>query len=164
MLDSATTGAREPRPMADRLACSSLLALAAVLLAAGCEDNALGRPCDLRADASVSAAQGAYNMNAPDCPSHLCTKPAVQPGISTELTTGPYCTVRCSSDSDCAGQTRDFNNPNDTRCLKGFACAIPFGAGALCCAKLCLCRDFFVASVGPATPEACQSGSTTSCQ
>jgi hypothetical protein len=81
------------------------------------------------------AAQGAYATNATDCPSHLCIKPAVQPGVSNDLDTGPYCTVRCNSDSDCNGQTRDFTNPNDTRCMKGFTCAIPFGVGKLCCAE-----------------------------
>ncbi len=146
-----------------------LVALATVWLGAGgaCEDKAIGRPCNVGTDAST--AQGAYNTNATDCPSHLCVKPAVQPGVSTGLETGPYCTVRCNSDTDCDGQLRDPSNPLDLRCRKGYACAPIFGASdnpgaqSLCCAKLCLCRDFFVSSVGPATPDACKPDSGVSC-
>jgi len=141
-----------------------VLVLVAAVLAAGCEDKALGRSCDLRADGSVSATQGAYAMQVADCPSGICAKPAVQPGVSTtDFTTGPYCTARCNSDSDCDGQTRDFTNKNDKRCMKGYVCAIPFGEGKLCCQKLCLCRDFFSSSVGPATPAACQDNGGSSC-
>jgi hypothetical protein len=162
MFHNASIPAREPRPTAKRLAWSSVLILAA-MLTAGCEDKNLGRPCDLRADGSVSALQGAYNMAATDCPSHICTKPAVQPGVSNDLNTGPYCTFTCNSDNDCNGQTRDFSNTNDTRCQKGYACAIPFDKGKLCCQKLCMCRDFFSAAVGPATPAACQNDAGASC-
>lgn len=170
MFHNASTLAREPRPTAKRLERSSVLLLAAMMaammatmMAAGCEDKNLGRPCDLRADGSIGALQGAYNMAAPDCPSHICTKPAVQPGVSNDLNTGPYCTIACSSDNDCNGQTRDFSNPNDTRCMKGYTCAIPFDQGKLCCQKLCLCRDFFSAAVGPVTPAACQNDAGASC-
>ena len=150
-----------------RVGCLLGLALVWLGMGAACEDKAVGRPCALMADAG--AAQGAYNTNATDCPSHLCVKPAVQPGVSTTLDTGPYCTIRCNSDTDCDGQTRDPSNPLDTRCRKGYACAPIFGgednaaAQSLCCAKLCLCRDFFVSSVGPATPDACRPDSGVSC-
>lgn len=165
MFHNASTGAREPRPTAKRFAWSSVLVMAAVILSAGCEDKGLGRPCTivLTTDASVGAAQSVYNTGVPDCPSRICTKPAVQPGVSNELNTGPYCTITCGADSDCNGQTRDFNNANDRRCMKGFTCAIPFGEGSLCCQKLCLCRDFFSAAVGPATPTVCQNDAGASC-
>ena len=178
MFHNASSTARESRPTVKHLAWSSVVVLAATVLAAGCEEKTLGRSCDLRTDASISATQGAYAIPkancrsesgevvvcAPvDCPSGICAKPAVQPGVSTDLTTGPYCTARCNSDSDCDGQTRDFSNPNDKRCMKGFVCAIPFGEGKLCCQKLCLCRDFFSASVGPAIPTACQNDAGASC-
>jgi hypothetical protein len=157
---------RDLRPMSKRLARFGLLAMAALFVGAACEDQAIGRACDLTVDAA--GAQGAYNSNATDCPSRLCIKPAVQPGVSQDLDTGAYCTIQCKSDGDCSGQTRDPSNPNDTRCRKGFTCAIPFGKddtgkGDLCCAKLCLCRDFFSASVGPATPDVCKSDSTETC-
>lgn len=163
MFHNASPGAREPRPTAKNLAWAGALALAMAILASGCEDKALGRPCDLRSDASVGAAQGAYNTNATDCPSHWCTKPAVQPGVSNDLNTGPYCTIACNSDNDCNGETRDFTNPNDRRCMNGFTCAIPFDSGKLCCQKLCLCRDFFSPSVGPAVPDVCQNNAGKSC-
>jgi hypothetical protein len=165
MFHNASTLAREPRPTAKRLAWSCVFALAAVIFAAGCEDKALGRPCTivLKTDASVGAAQSVYNTGVPDCPSHICTKPAVQPGVSNDLDTGPYCTVACSSDNDCNGQTRDFSNPSDKRCMKGFTCAIPFDQGSLCCQKLCLCRDFYSSAVGPAVPAACQNDAGASC-
>lgn len=164
MFHSPSTTARESRPTAKRLTWSTVLALAATMLATGCEDKALGRSCDLRSDASISATQGAYAMPAGDCPSGICAKPAVQPGVSTtDFTTGPYCTAQCNVDSDCDGQTRDFTNKNDKRCMKGFVCAVPFGEGKLCCQKLCLCRDFFSASVGPAIPTACQGDGASSC-
>jgi hypothetical protein len=163
MFHSTSTKAREQLPKTKHLAWSSMLALAAVMMTAGCEDKALGRPCTLTTDASLGAAQGAYTIAAPDCPSHICTKPAVQPGVSNDLNTGPYCTVPCTGDSDCNGQTRDFNNANDRRCMKGFTCAIPFEKGPSCCQKLCLCRDFFSAAVGPATPAVCQNDAGASC-
>ncbi len=161
MFHYARTADRKPRPMAGRLAWSAPLFLALLVGASGCEDKAIGRTCDITFDASPL--QAAYTVDSRDCPSGICTKPAVQPGVSSELTTGPYCTVRCNSDSDCNGQTRDFSNPHDTRCMKGFTCAIPFGEGKLCCTKLCLCKDFFSASVGPAVPEACQSDAGATC-
>ena len=137
------------------------LAVSALWGAAACEDKAVGRPCDITVDAS--AAQGAYNTNATDCPSRLCVKPAVQPGVAITLETGAYCTTTCSSDTDCNGQTRDPNNPIDTRCRKGFTCAPVFNEGALCCKNLCLCRDFFSASVGPAIPDQCKPDSGVTC-
>jgi hypothetical protein len=141
----------------------SLLGLALLWLAVGtaCEDKAVGRPCSLGVDASASHA--AYTTEATDCPSHLCVKPAVQPGVSTDLDTGPYCTIRCSSDTDCDGQERDPSNPLDFRCRKGFTCAPVFNKGSLCCQKICLCRDFFSSSVGPAIPPECLPDSGVSC-
>ena len=152
--------------------CSTLLSWARlgslVVLLAGfafslaCEDKGLGRPCDITTDAS--ATQGAYIVNATDCPTRLCVKPAVQPGVSTtDFNTGAYCSAICKTDSDCDGQTRDFGNQHDTRCKKGFTCAPVFGEGTMCCTKLCLCRDF-VPNSGPLTPDACQSGSDASCK
>lgn len=144
-----------------RLAGRLGLALMALGLGTACEDKAIGRPCDVTVDASP--AQGAYNANATECPTRLCVKPAIQPGVATTLATGPYCTARCSSDTDCAGQERDPGNELDTRCRKGFTCAPIFDKGPLCCEKLCLCRDFFSTSVGPAVPDACKPDSGVTC-
>ena len=146
---------------------ASLLGMALLWLAAsaGCEDKAVGRPCSLQNDdgTPIGAAQGAYTTQASDCPSRMCVKPAVQPGVSTDLDTGPYCTIKCGSDTDCDGQERDPSNPLDFRCRKGFTCAPIFNKGSMCCQKLCLCRDFFSSSVGPAIPAECLPDSGVSC-
>jgi len=162
MFDNLSTGTCEPRSATGLFAWSKGLALVTVILAGGCEDNGTGRPCELISDAgALTQTQGGYNTNAAECPSHICTKPVAQAGVS-DLSTGPYCTVQCNSDSDCNGQTRDFSASSDTRCRQGFTCAIPFGEGPLACKKLCYCRDFFLPSVGPVTPTTCEDDTNTS--
>ena len=169
MFEKLSTRTYEPRPAAGRLVWASAFALAAMVLATGCEDKSIGRTCQISTDdagAPPTRDQGAYATNAADCPSRLCIKPAVQPGVASDpniLDTGPYCTVECNSDSDCNGQTRDFSNANDTRCRVGYTCAIPFGEGKLCCKKLCLCRDFFPTSAAPIVPSVCSGDSSNSC-
>lgn len=150
------------------LVVTALVALAGV---ASCENKGLGRSCNL--GQTIPPEQGAYSVNASDCQTRICVKPAVQPGVSQDpkvFDTTAYCSDMCTTDSDCQGEIRDRSNPNDHRCKSGYTCAIPFGAadsvpggGQLCCQKICLCRDFFLASVGPTTPASCQDGSTTSC-
>ena len=170
MFKNLSTGTHAPRPATGLLAWACVLGLTMAIIAAGCEDNGLGRACEIRTDAgALTATQAAFNTNAVECPSHICTKPAVQSGIAIDkFDTGAYCTIQCNSDSDCNGQTRDFSNPLDTRCKQGFTCAIPFDAEKLSCMKLCYCRDF----LGPTTckqgniyviPASCQSGSDASC-
>jgi hypothetical protein len=100
--------------------------------------NAIGRPCDLLADADV--AQVTYNPAAAECPSNLCLKPAQQ--SSRAVSTGATCSAECTTDSDCNGETRDPKSPTDTRCMAGFACGVPLVVGPLCCKKLCMCKDF----------------------
>jgi len=157
---SSTKGGRRA-PSLGRGVCVLVLAAGALVSGAACEDQAIGRPCDITE--STTALQGAYNTNATDCPTRLCVKPAVQAGISSDLDTSAYCSAECASDGDCNGQTRDATNPNDKRCRKGFTCAPVFGEGPICCKKICLCRDFYSSSVGPATPEACKPESGVSC-
>ena len=70
------------------------------------------------------------------------------------------CTAECSRDSDCAGESRDPANPADKRCSRGFACAIPFAVGPLCCKKLCVCKDFLPPG-GPSMPTACTDPDTS---
>jgi hypothetical protein len=151
-----------------RLASSMVLGLTTLLLVGGCETKGMGRSCSL--GQTITPEQGAYSLNATECQSRMCVKPPIQPGVSRELDTAAYCSATCSSDNDCDGQIRDRSNPDDKRCKGGYTCAIPFGAaddtvggGGLCCQKICLCRDFFLASVGAATPETCQAGSDASC-
>jgi len=150
---------RVPQLSRGRLLCFLALAAGGLASATACEDKAIGRQCDLTQ--SIDATHGGYNTNATDCPSRLCVKPMVQPGISPDLDTAAYCSAECSSDNDCEGQTRDSSNPNDKRCRKGFTCAAVFPVGKLACKKVCLCRDFFSASVGPAVPEGCDADAGT---
>jgi hypothetical protein len=146
-----------------RLSLVGALGLAAVAFGnAGCEDKAIGRPCDVLTDAGPS--QGVYNAEALECPSRICLKPVVQQGASGSVDTTAYCSASCSQDSDCDGQTRDQNNPLDKRCSKGFTCGIAFVKGKICCQKLCLCKDFLDDKVGAPTPIACQSGGAATCK
>lgn len=120
---------------------------------------AVGRPCDLSDNAGPS--QAAFNASAAECPTNLCLQPAVDHGAAMPVpNTTAICTGECVGDSDCDGETRDQNNPLDTRCSKGFACGIPYEVGPLACKKLCVCKDF-LGPAGATTPITCQGGSTT---
>jgi hypothetical protein len=128
---------------------ASLLVLAAFGSMA-CEDRAIGRPCDVLADASTI--QAVYNPSALECPSRICLKPDVQPGgtavgdpthVPPLLPTAPYCSATCSKDSDCDGQKRNQSNGSDARCMNGYTCGAVFSVGPFCCKKLCLCKDFY---------------------
>jgi len=157
------------RAVSWRLASIVFLAIAILLPTTACEDKGIGRSCSL--GETVPVDHGAYSVDATDCQTRMCVKPATQPGVLRDnFDTGAYCSATCTSEGDCQGQTRDRSNPNDRRCKTGFTCATPFGAaedtpggGKLCCQKICLCRDFFSAAVGPATPSSCQDGAENSC-
>jgi len=146
-----------------RLSFVGALGMAAVALGnMGCEDKAIGRPCDVLTEAGP--AQGVFNAEALECPSRICLKPVVQQGASGTVDTGPFCSASCSQDSDCeSDQIRNPNNPLDKRCTKGFVCGIPFVKGRICCQKLCLCKDF-LGPQGAPTPIACQGGAAATCQ
>ncbi len=147
-----------------RLSFVGALGMAAVALGnMGCEDKAIGRPCDVLTDAGAS--QGVFNAEALECPSRICLKPVVQQGASGTVDTGPFCSASCSQDSDCESeQIRDNTNPLDKRCQAGFVCGIPFVKGRICCQKLCVCKDFINKSIGLPTPIACQGSGAASCQ
>jgi hypothetical protein len=103
----------------------------------------LGRPCDLLANPAPG--QAVYNDQALECPSRICLKPADMVG---GVNTGPFCSAECSADSDCVGQTRDPNDPTNTRCTLGYTCTVAFTVGSLACKKLCVCKDFLAGPVG----------------
>jgi len=139
-----------------------LLALAAFGSMA-CEDNGIGRSCDVLADAGQT--QAVYNNQALECPSRICLKPLRADSITKDVDTGPYCSAVCSKDSDCDGQKRDSNDPADKHCQKGYACGVAFVVGPLCCKKLCLCKDFLGDSLQtPLTCDPAQNGGGTACQ
>ncbi len=120
------------------------LSLPLALAAAACENNAVGRPCDVRSDGG--SLQGSFNREALECPTRLCVKPALQfGGRNVTPETAPHCSAECSSDSDCDGEKRvdpPSKNPRDHRCVNGFVCGITFEVGPLACKKICLCKDF----------------------
>jgi hypothetical protein len=136
---------------------------AAAALGSGCEDKAIGRPCDVQSDAGPM--QAVYNPQALECPSRICIKPSREQGVATDTKTAPYCTAECSKDSDCDGERRDPSNGLDRRCQSGFVCGVAFEVGPLCCRKLCLCRDFISQSGGLMTPASCdKSKGVSTCQ
>jgi hypothetical protein len=154
------------RPLWPSLVRTSLLGALLMGFAAfanmACEDNGIGRPCDLMADAGTK--QAVYNAQALECPSRICLKPVLD-DRAANLETGAYCSATCSKDSDCEGQKRDGNNPNDKRCTKGYACGVAFVVGPLCCKKVCLCKDF-LSDKGVTVPLTCdpsQNGGKTNC-
>ena len=120
------------RPVTLRLSLLGIFLLSAVSLFAstGCEDKAIGRPCDVLTDAGAS--QAVFNAMALECPSRICLKPVVE--TSAEMpspTTNAYCSASCSQDSDCSdGQTRG-GGALDRRCKKGFSCGIAFVKGMI---------------------------------
>jgi hypothetical protein len=131
-----------------------------VLLAGlGCKgDNGdkVGQACDLTVGAGPN--QAVVNFQAGACSSGVCLKPVQDPASASQYQdppTGATCTAECSSDSDCDGELRNPNDPQDTRCAKGFTCAVPFVVGPLCCKKYCLCKDF-LPNTGLPTPLACE--------
>jgi hypothetical protein len=131
-----------------------ITALAVLVLACSSQDNSeLGKPCSLGFDSGY--AQATYNPQAPECSSSLCVKPILE--SKSDWQTAPYCTTTCSSDSDCNGQKRNGNDPQDHRCTSGYACGIAFAVGPLCCQKLCICKDF-LNDRGVVTPPNCESG------
>jgi len=137
-----------------------LLLCAGAALASGCEDKAIGRPCDVQSDAGPM--QAVFNGQALECPSRICVKPSRDQGVAV-TDTAPYCTAECSKDSDFDGEKRDMSNPRDHRCKSGFVCGVGFVTGPLCCRKLCLCRDFIAPMGGLTTPATCDKAVST-CQ
>jgi hypothetical protein len=133
-----------------------------LLLGAGCENKAIGRPCDVQSDAG--SMQAVFNGQALECPSRICIKPSREQNVAT-TDTSPYCTAECSKDSDCDGERRDPSNGKDRRCKGGFVCGVGFEVGPLCCKKICLCRDFLTQSGGLQTPASCdKSKGISTCQ
>jgi hypothetical protein len=155
-----------PTTLTARHLFSALLLLGALgtltVVTTACEDKAIGRQCDVEADAGTQ--QAVFNGQALECPTRICVKPAVQQGVPDNKGTAAYCTAECSKDSECDGETRDSTSPNDKRCTKGFVCAVAFEVGPLCCKKLCMCKDFIPAT-GLPTPASCdKSKGTSTCQ
>jgi len=147
----------------------ALLLTLAALGSMACEDNGIGRPCDVGADAGQS--QAVYNNQALECPSRVCLKPVnanpccLSSPPTCTCNTGPYCSATCSKDSDCDGEKRDSQEASDLRCTGGYACGVAFVVGPLCCQKLCLCKDFIVSGlIEPPICDPKQNNGRTACQ
>lgn len=146
------------RPAPFRASLSAIVFFAVAAASAGCEDQAIGRPCDVLKDAG--ALEAVYNGQALECPSRICLKPSRDINVAMNVDTAPHCTAECSSDSDCEGEKRNSKNTNDKRCTQGFVCGIAFEVGPLCCKKLCLCKDFLkIPAGGLQPPTSCTSAS-----
>jgi hypothetical protein len=132
-----------------------------VFVLSACEDKAIGRRCDVQADAGPM--QAVFNGQALECPTRICLKPARDNNVASNVDTAPYCTAECSSDSDCDGETRDRSNGADRRCKGGFVCGVGFEVGPLCCKKICVCKDF-VPATGLPPPVTCDKAKGSECQ
>jgi hypothetical protein len=154
------------RAVSLRVSLLGMFVLSAVALfsSTGCEDKAIGRPCDVLTDAGTL--QAVYNSEALECPSRICLKPVVDTTGTNNMpspTTTAYCSASCSQDSDCSdAQSRDPTNALDRRCKTGFVCGIAFVKGKICCQKLCLCNDF-LSSSGAQVPIACMGDNAQNC-
>jgi hypothetical protein len=141
------------------------LGLSILALTCGCCGDDIGKPCDLTVDAGPREAVA--NTISLTCESHLCLKPSLSPKVAPVAPpTGAGCSAECSqAGTDCGGwELRDSTNPSDTRCKRGFICAVPFEVGQLCCRKLCVCKDF-LAPNQPLVPVTCTNrDALTSCQ
>jgi hypothetical protein len=135
-----------------------LVLLGLLMVTASCEDKAIGRQCDLQADAGDN--QPTYNSTALECPSNLCVKPAKDQSVPA-TDTAAFCTAACSNDSDCdSGQSRG-GTLTDKRCKTGFVCGVALETGPLCCKKLCLCKDFVKLPLE--TPASCNKAVNSTC-
>jgi hypothetical protein len=117
------------------------LAAAAVLAAAGCEGEPVGRICDLGLTPGVN--ESVVASPSLDCVTRTClrvpvTEGAVLPdGMAPRPPAGDLglCTAECSSDSDC-------ERVPESPCETGFTCGIPVVVGPFCCKKFCICKDY----------------------
>jgi hypothetical protein len=123
-----------------------LLALLVVGVISGgmtCEDEHVGRPCELGTTPMGGSTGQIATLSSPalECPSRICLLPRSDTG--NPQGTGPLCTAACETSEDCAdGETGPKNDPNDGRCENGFVCMWPTTVSAFRCQKLCVCRDF----------------------
>ena len=119
-----------------------LVLLVAIALGTGCEDNPVGRLCDL-GSATPQATEVVVASPSLDCVSRTCLRvPPAQ----------PMCTAECSQDDDC-------DRVPESPCTTGFTCGIAVTAGPFCCRKFCICKDFLVLpeSGELETPKACDA-------
>jgi hypothetical protein len=140
----------------------AVLAFALVVVAVGasCENQHIGRPCDLGVPSDGGTGSVAtITSPALQCPSRICLLPGAD---KDPKGTGSLCTAGCESNSDCEdGEVGDKSDPNDHRCKNGFVCMWPTTVGNFCCQRFCVCRDFVTEPMGGfKLPEVCKSPSS----
>lgn len=123
--------------------------------------RSLGQSCTVT-DAPPALYQAVYRTDAPECKSGICLRPARDVAVAKAVDTGATCSKSCAVDADCLdAEARDPSNGLDKRCLSGYACAVPFEVGSLCCRRLCVCKDFLPAA-GTHPPASCLQSSAAS--
>ena len=135
------------------LAVLMTIAALGAALSAGCEDNPVGRICDLGA-ATPQPTEVVVASPSLDCVSRTClrqppTRP-LPPGSTAPSGNNGLCTAECQSDDDC-------DRVPESPCVTGFTCAIAVTVGPFCCRKFCICKDYIVVpeSGEVARPAAC---------
>jgi hypothetical protein len=124
------------------------LLLGMSIAAMGCDDNLVGRICDL----GQVPREGEVVIASPslDCISRTClrvplTRTPLPEGVEYPEGNQGLCTAECSSDDDC-------DRVPESPCKSGFTCGIANSVGTLCCKKVCICKDYFLV---PANNEGC---------
>ena len=123
-------------------------------IATGCNDNPVGRICDLGAE-GTGTGQTVVASPSLDCVSRTCLhyKPdrPPPPGGNPQPINSGLCTAACNADSDC-------ERVPESPCITGFTCAIAVTAGDFCCKKFCICKDYIMLpqSGELGVPEACK--------
>jgi hypothetical protein len=151
------------RPHASLVVLLSIAGFGALAgLATGCEDNPVGRLCDL-GTATPQVDEAVVASPSLDCVSRTCLRVPLgrelPPGSSFPTGTSGLCTAECSADSDC-------DRVPESPCITGFTCGVPPNAngtsgltvGPFCCRKFCICKDYIVVpeSGALAAPKACE--------
>ncbi|HEY2902945.1 MAG TPA: hypothetical protein VGL59_20350 [Polyangia bacterium] len=144
------------------ISCSPVAFALLAMSLFGCENKHLGRPCNLGVTddggSSTAGANATISGEVLACPSRICILPAAL--LSTD--DGAYCTAECSTDDDCSDGELNSGAADDKRCHHGFVCGVATEVGDFCCQKLCICRDFVLASGGQLPdPPSCKPGIST---
>ncbi|MBC7978321.1 MAG: hypothetical protein H7138_25330 [Myxococcales bacterium] len=130
--------------------------LSLLALGTGCEDNPVGRICDLGA-ATPQTDEAVVASPSLDCVSRTCLRVPLgrqlPPGSAFPTGTSGLCTAECTADSDC-------DRVPESPCLTGFTCGAATKAGDFCCKKFCICKDYVVIpeSGELPVPAACDAG------
>jgi hypothetical protein len=115
----------------------------------GCDDNLVGRLCDLgKAPLPNEVVVATSSL---DCVTRTCLRVP----LTRELPAGSeypggnqgLCTAECSGDDDC-------DRVPESPCKTGFTCGIAVTAGESCCKKFCICKDYFLI---PPSQAACDA-------